>query len=196
MRGEHSQSWVMNSNVRGSSPHARGAQTIDKLEGLGVRIIPACAGSTAWGVSTPSARRDHPRMRGEHIIVSLFVGVALGSSPHARGALPPEHEKVKNYGSSPHARGAPTVAMAVVSVMGIIPACAGSTRVILLLVGQRGDHPRMRGEHLAGGQRRNVIEGSSPHARGAHPPWRRGAGSTGIIPACAGSTSKRSSTWS
>ena len=52
----------------------------------------------------------------------------------------------------------------------------------------RGDHPRMRGEHLRIRCRRRRPRGSSPHARGALHPLLRDARRAGIIPACAGST--------
>ena len=51
--------------------------------------------------------RDHPRMRGEHVLSRQDVRDAVGSSPHARGAP---------------ARGG-----GVEGLEGIIPACAGST---------------------------------------------------------------------
>ena len=72
--------------------------------------------------------------------------------------------------------------------LGIIPACAGSTRRTARRASRPGDHPRMRGEHLAASEMEPCYEGSSPHARGAlrQGPHRRTQG--GIIPACAGST--------
>ena len=74
--------------------------------------------------------------------------------------------------------------------IGIIPAYAGSTCAFLSLRDARGDHPRIRGEHLVVGNgarlREGIIpayagstgvevrvervsQGSSPHTRGAHP---------------------------
>ena len=73
---------------RGSSPHARGA--------------PACSSRS------PSASRDHPRMRGEHPRrLSSMTGVA-GIIPACAGST---INSLRNLlvcvGSSPHARGAP-----------------------------------------------------------------------------------------
>ena len=51
--------------------------------------------------------------------------------------------------------------------MGIIPAYAGSTVGDWLLQSQRGDHPRIRGEHLAVDVDGGGFGGSSPHTRGA-----------------------------
>ena len=50
------------------------------------------------------------------------------------------------------------------------------------------DHPRMRGEHIDRMCIFPLTEGSSPHARGAHPIDLRTILQVGIIPACAGST--------
>ena len=55
--------------------------------------------------------------------------------------------------------------------------------------GFEGDHPRMRGEHVASTGNSTVQTGSSPHARGTPLVLHRQDGSPGIIPACAGNTS-------
>ena len=107
-------------------------------------------------------------MRGEHAIVTVKVHRLRGSSPHARGAL----DEVIYYCTHD----------------GIIPACAGSTVHHVGHQGAIGDHPRMRGEHRLLALVPGMLEGSSPHARGAHPGERHGGRLEGIIPACAGST--------
>ena len=87
-------------------------------------------------------------MRGEHLVTTSTVKVAVGSSPHARGArVLGRHERlqlgiipacagstgttlndmVDTLGSSPHARGAPVRLPCEHNGWGIIPACAGST---------------------------------------------------------------------
>ena len=86
-------------------------------------------------------------MRGEHSCTRQTVLSLTGSSPHARGAL-----ALKT--------GAHTIA-------GIIPACAGSTGPEDGRAYDRGDHPRMRGEHSCTRQTVLSLTGSSPHARGA-----------------------------
>ena len=95
-----------------------------------------------------------------------------GSSPHTRGARP--------GGGGPAAR------------RRIIPAYAGSTPTGRRSAGASADHPRIRGEHVAGIPGKIVKAGSSPHTRGAPhaEPRRRVLG--GIIPAYAGSTNWRS----
>ena len=72
--------------------------------------------------------------------------------------------------SSPHARGAPT-------------------DLLHLNICVR-DHPRMRGEHLRASSHLRTSAGSSPHARGALPRHGGTSNLRGIIPACAGSTSR------
>ena len=168
MRGEHSASVAQSLAGAGSSPHARGALSQPRPSLSAGRIIPACAGSTRPSRPLRPCRRDHPRMRGEHVR--------------------PERVPCEAAGSSPHARGARALALVRRLVLGIIPACAGSTHRAYSITPPQWDHPRMRGEHL------NKIAGfagktgSSPHARGA--PRIKPACHTHsrIIPACAGST--------
>ena len=73
---------------------------------------------------------------------------------------------------------------------GIIPACAGSTKYEYLKIANRRDHPRMCGEHASVHVERLCAGGSSPHVRGALVAETTLAGRIGIIPACAGSTTR------
>ena len=66
MRGEHRDPKSDAALPAGSSPHARGAPIDTARSVASHRIIPACAGSTRFGLECRPARRDHPRMRGEH----------------------------------------------------------------------------------------------------------------------------------
>ena len=111
MRGEHTGIINTQRPQTGSSPHARGALAILRLLCALARIIPACAGSTRPLPPPRRARRDHPRMRGEH------------RSPSAPGR--------SCAGSSPHARGAQVARVARPHRPGIIPACAGSTACLI-----------------------------------------------------------------
>ena len=168
MRGEHSSSAATIATAVGSSPHARGAPVNLVVLQLHQGIIPACAGSTPSCTDASRPRRDHPRMRGEHIVRHPVLSIVRGSSPHARGAL-------VGFARAPDCDG-------------IIPACAGSTACAPTPCGTRWDHPRMRGEHLVMIWTTLGMMGSSPHARGApqRPAYLGCLG--GIIPACAGST--------
>ena len=107
-------------------------------------------------------------MCGEHSLSPRTSRIGAGSSPHVRGARAGRR--------TAHHRA------------GIIPACAGSTTSRTSSRTLSGDHPRMCGEHEAGGAVRMSDEGSSPHVRGAPDAVCRELRGGGIIPACAGST--------
>ena len=154
----------------GSSPHVRGALTVQHAVLAAGGIIPACAGSTMFTSSRSRATRDHPRMCGEHMRSHVLCGVRGGSSPHVRGA----------HGRRGRRRVRP----------GIIPACAGSTSERSPKDGGRWDHPRMCGEHSSMARSSSSMWGSSPHVRGARVNPRVESPSAGIIPACAGSTAR------
>ncbi len=157
------------SPAQGSSPPARGAQ-LDVWQSFGrYGIIPACAGSTFKRGKPFRQYEDHPRLRGEHVDYAIAHGAVAGSSPPARGA------RTKGAGKRP--------------ASGIIPACAGSTLIETHNPRLLQDHPRLRGEHRPRTQARHLPPGSSPPARGALPAVRVEPRTTGIIPACAGSTS-------
>ena len=107
-------------------------------------------------------------MRGEHVYYLIPSADRWGSSPHARGAL--------------------TCFLRVIVFWGIIPACAGSTYEHRTNNRFGRDHPRMRGEHFLTPLPLYTLPGSSPHARGAQADLNSSDQVTGIIPACAGST--------
>ena len=173
----------------GSSPHTRGARRrlsgrrrgpVDHPRIRGEHlpdlphlrpepwIIPAYAGSTTRGLRRAGMRTDHPRIRGEHVFLSSSGSLSPGSSPHTRGA-------------QGHARLPARLAR-------IIPAYAGSTRRLSVSRALLRDHPRIRGEHHRRPAVTRIVEGSSPHTRGAHSRSDPLGGTRGIIPAYAGST--------
>ena len=154
--------------ARGSSPHTRGARQARPVRGGRPGIIPAYAGSTPSPSTRATTGRDHPRIRGEHLVTKLVRTIAPGSSPHTRGAR----------SSSP--RRPPTT--------GIIPAYAGSTPSPSTRATTGRDNPRIRGEHGIYFANGGSIEGSSPHTRGAPRRGDLAAARAGIIPAYAGST--------
>ena len=172
----------------GSSPHTRGAHRLGSPPSQNHRIIPAYAGSTSKSPPDGSARRDHPRIRGEHsdgVLTRMSVG---GSSPHTRGAraacawtTPPtwDHPRIRgehplerhavavDQGSSPHTRGARSRLRLRRRSGRIIPAYAGSTSTLKPGCCLYQDHPRIRGEHVADCAFAVALAGSSPHTRGA-----------------------------
>ena len=87
IRGEHRQSDTRERNPPGSSPHTRGALDKDGKNKERVRIIPAYAGSTFRGSGGNVPYADHPRIRGEHELLTAKKLNDTGSSPHTRGAL-------------------------------------------------------------------------------------------------------------
>ena len=156
--------------------------------------------------------RDHPRIRGEHLTLTVIRLENMGIIPAYAGSTVRFHPfPAPLWGSSPHTRGAP--------------------QTLRRTLRCQGDHPRIRGEHsqqatqsvaaariipaYAGStkslrKRQSIIPGSSPHTRGALQPGRssicthrdhpriRGEhalvrvhppAADGIIPAYAGSTS-------
>ena len=168
IRGEHRKMRAMAGNLKGSSPHTRGAHVVILWVEVGERIIPAYAGSTKTGRPGERRRRDHPRIRGEHADQVAKTKFGRGSSPHTRGA---------RSSRSPG-----------LTAKRIIPAYAGSTRGSCRQEVPRWDHPRIRGEHHLGASTCTSASGSSPHTRGAPARRRYPAGLPRIIPAYAGST--------
>ena len=170
MCGEHSVIYGWVSKRTGSSPHVRGARLGTAIGGVFTGIIPACAGSTSFPCLIRFPKRDHPRMCGEHTTHADGLIPVKGSSPHVRGAL----ESNGLYSMS----------------SGIIPACAGSTHRRSADSPPKRDHPRMCGEHFSSVIISSSTTGSSPHVRGAPCCFVLYFRRVGIIPACAGSTSR------
>ena len=67
MRGENRRRFRPSDFTLGSSPHARGKQSIKTPGACMARLIPACAGKTPWGRVGHAIRWAHPRMRGENL---------------------------------------------------------------------------------------------------------------------------------
>ena len=129
----------------GSSPHTR-----DKLYAhiklpTAFRIIPAYAGQTAFGFSTPTTTRDHPRIRGTNYIIIPYPAILPGSSPHTRD---------KHLGQ-----------MWKKLHLGIIPAYAGQTMQKDRFLPVLQDHPRIRGTNYTHNTGTSVRAGSYPHTR-------------------------------
>ena len=168
IRGEHRRHLHGMVHGAGSSPHTRGALAADLLHCAQAGIIPAYAGSTLYFDKPQTRNWDHPRIRGEHRSSAPGWPTRRGSSPHTRGAPRP---RWRSDGCG-----------------WIIPAYAGSTSAGGRRRSGRRDHPRIRGEHTRVGPALSVVQGSSPHTRGALAHHREGKMCRGIIPAYAGST--------
>ena len=72
----------------GSSPLARGLQSVLLVTARCARIIPARAGFTGRRGRRRRTCRDHPRSRGVYNLVENRATRPGGSSPLARGLLP------------------------------------------------------------------------------------------------------------
>ena len=168
VRGEHAQRLPSESTPMGSSPRARGTRCGQDFRHREPGIIPACAGNTIGRSNCVMHPKDHPRVRGEHLIPWSLLLEEIGSSPRARGTPQPNSCRLM--------------------LRGIIPACAGNTWLMSTIFSVIRDHPRVRGEHCDRCAALGSGLGSSPRARGTlvgpvHP-----VEPSGIIPACAGNT--------
>mgnify|MGYP001670202250 CR=1 FL=1 len=152
----------------GSSPLARGLPNWGYTIITTTRIIPARAGFTPTPSSRSSPTGDHPHSCGVYASYVIWRGGRGGSSPLARGLR-------DRFSRGPRPGG-------------IIPARAGFTDRSSPRPRRSWDHPRSRGVYLQPIQRRGLLAGSSPLARGL-PAHRRGPpDGDRIIPARAGFT--------
>ena len=148
-------------------------------------------------------------MCGEHPAATGWNVVGLGSSPHVRGAPSRWWNAALVAGIIPACAGSTYEKLTILGMnrdhprmcgehvalsqagglkSGIIPACAGSTSPLLPRRAQGRDHPRMCGEHCTSRGVTRDSSGSSPHVRGALQRRSKRHLTSGIIPACAGST--------
>ena len=83
--GEHDGHVTDVERVLGSSPRMRGTRETFRPVGFPPGIIPAYAGNTKPTVGIVPAKRDHPRVCGEHMTSAAMGNEAAGSSPRMRG---------------------------------------------------------------------------------------------------------------
>ena len=139
---------AMAGNLKGSSPHTRGAHRLRNPWCLRTGIIPAYAGSTKKERMVADEAKDHPRIRGEHVTLGHHVGVGPGIIPAYAGSTRSSTVSGRpSHGSSPHTRGAPLSPGDQSHPNRIIPAYAGSTKSSRNGRFRGLDHPRIRGEH-------------------------------------------------
>ena len=169
--GENPIPSLIAASVAGSSPRVRGKLAPDSIDPSNAGLIPACAGKTGSSCSTSIPRPAHPRVCGENLVGCR--GDAVGN------------------GSSPRVRGKPASARTLLTVRGLIPACAGKTRPRTSHRSKGRAHPRVCGENLEWFEETTGMPGSSPRVRGKRIHGDSLHLVTGLIPACAGKTSKR-----
>ena len=151
--GEHDAEMPTELLKLGSSPRMRGTPEENVVVLNNGGIIPAYAGNTLSIFPSNAFKRDHPRVCGEHEVVTNYADAAKGSSPRMRG-------------TQKHPRGT-------VGAEGIIPAYAGNTSNCHMGRALARDHPRVCGEHRQGGKYGTNGIGSSPRMRGtpSRPSW-------------------------
>ncbi len=167
-RGEYVYQRCAGYHQGGSSPLSRGIRSFRESFMSVTRIIPALAGNTSSRTRCSRTLPDHPRSRGEYIVIWPQNFIRWGSSSLSRG--------IRLFGPARH------------GPSGIIPALAGNTAQPQDQPPWWSDHPRSRGEYYIAGPITGIDDGSSPLSRGIlHRPPRYPR-PDGIIPALAGNT--------
>ena len=90
--------------------------------------------------------RDHPRLRGEHLVGKSICEQFTGSPPPTRGT--PGEQLLLNFDTR------------------ITPAYAGNTVIVNFFRTEHRDHPRLRGEHFLLFPFVSLLLGSPPPTRG------------------------------
>ena len=88
LRGENSYFFPHIPKSMGSPPLARGKLLQLPTQQELLRITPACAGKTIMSSNASSLIKDHPRLRGENLLLSFLTSNLVGSPPRARGKSP------------------------------------------------------------------------------------------------------------
>ena len=153
---------------RGSPPLARERHEHYQGREPEFGITPACAGTTSNSSVVSGSIRDHPRLRGNDMIMRT--------------------RKIFSVGSPPLARERQVYFLHFTGLERITPACAGTTYFWLLYQPPAQDHPRLRGNDLSDFSEETQDLGSPPLARERRKVIADVNPSTGITPACAGTT--------
>ena len=140
---------------------------ITRLLGRGsVRITPAHAGKSTNEIFDSCNIWDHPRTRGEKVLLLIQTVAAVGSPPHTRGKA--------------------QLQQGCAVQVGITPAHAGKSKRYKTRYRKARDHPRTRGEKPIVTGDIDVLEGSPPRVRGKETAYRFYIWPDGITPAHAG----------
>ena len=149
------------------SPRVRGKAKAVRLVGHDVGITPACAGKRDTFTRRRRSRKDHPRVCGEKLHLTVHACIHFGITPACAGkravlSCPglshPDHPRVcgektapdcrmlNMSGSPPRVRGKGFLFRRLLWSMGITPACAGKRSRPRSRRGSSRDHPRVCGE--------------------------------------------------
>ena len=208
-RGENIPDDGMDAMTLGSSPLTRGKLRRNRVDRIGLRLIPAHAGKTGSSHvfsprrsgSSPLTRGKRPLERNTEMHTRLIPAHAGKTSrvprppetstahPRSRGENPSSTTASgMGSGSSPLTRGKLSCQVFAEVMAGLIPAHAGKTHHI----GEDDDvtraHPRSRGENSCPDWTRAQTQGSSPLTRGKRCADRVLAEHLRLIPAHAGKT--------
>ena len=165
-RGEKQTATSFSPRRLGSPPHARGKGRTIRVLRSRFRITPARAGKRAPEPLQYTCPEDHPRTRGEKVLLSP--------------------RRYRSQGSPPHARGKDRLFACVLYRNRITPARAGKRAGLCPLNLHSRDHPRTRGEKQFNAVSAEAVEGSPPHARGKVSTGTNGSTGGRITPARAG----------
>ncbi len=171
----------------GPPPHPRGPRLRVEIGGLDFGTTPAPAGTTPAAERARAGQWDHPRTRGDHVVVGRAMAMAMGPPPHPRGphgllgavlvglgttpapaGTTREQQSVRHPqpGPPPHPRGPPLHQERDLGGGGTTPAPAGTTTGSTGVCRARGDHPRTRGDHVESAGPGEGRQGPPPHPRG------------------------------
>ena len=212
--GDDHDSRLLRPRGDGSSPRWRGRPCRRCGAPMAHRLIPALAGTTIRCAISPAKSWAHPRAGGDDSRIGAIVCRSKGSSPRWRGrrSTSPSKRTIKGLipalagttgrlgsGASPrraHPRAGGDDCRRRTTrprVSGLIPALAGTT----FLGGRDATplraHPRAGGDDSCSIVRSSAGTGSSPRWRGRHPLRGDRDRGRGLIPALAGTTSRRGS---
>ena len=172
-RGENCSHRLVGTLQPGTSPRTRGKRLNFQDKILARRNIPAHAGKTFTDSTVPARMSEHPRARGENVVL-LSAGLRLvGTSPRTRGKPRPQRR------NNIHRRN--------------IPAHAGKTFLSVFLTIYYQEHPRARGENVTIEALEYLDVGTSPRTRGKRHRTIFTTANNRNIPAHAGKTPSLSS---
>ena len=152
----------------GSPPPTRGTLRPSLIMFSNAGITPAYAGNTTIWNDNQYTDKDHPRLRGEHVLSLRFASLLAGSPPPTRGT--------------------PTARLGSRRTAGITPAYAGNTVSGIKDLKMNWDHPRLRGEHTPKAIEVLSLRGSPPPTRGTPDMVPYSCSIFRITPAYAGNT--------
>ena len=132
-------------------------------------ITPAYAGTMCPTSSANTTRRDHPRLRGDHVAPGTDTAWREGSPPPTRGPSCSSRKQTATRWDHPRLRGDHAiVTVPAVKSKGITPAYAGTITLVSRVTTNRWDHPRLRGDHLNLPSIDLGVWGSPPPTRGPY----------------------------